>query len=75
MEQEFYQCKVGIDYPEPIVDVDKTRQAASDIVWSYRKKDEVREEGKRILSKHVSNPSQFKTPRKGSGISAKKKTK
>lgn len=75
MEQEFYQCKIAIDYPEPIVDVDKTRQAASDIVWSYRKKDEVREEGKRILSKHVSNPSQFKTARKGSGISAKKKTK
>ena len=56
MEQQFYNCKIGIDYPEPIVNIDETRKYASDIVWSFRKKDEVKEEGKRILKKHVSNP-------------------
>ena len=75
MEQEFYECTIGRDYPEPIVDIDQTRKTASDIVWSYRKKEEVREEGKRILTKHVSNPSQFKKLQKVSGISTKKKTK
>jgi deoxyribodipyrimidine photo-lyase len=56
MEQQFYNCKIGVDYPAPIVNLEETRKYASDIVWSFRKKDEVREEGKRILKKHVSNP-------------------
>jgi deoxyribodipyrimidine photo-lyase len=56
MEQQFYNCKIGIDYPFPIVDIDETRKKASDIVWNFRKKDEVKLEGKRILKKHVSNP-------------------
>ena len=57
MEQQFYNCVIGNDYPAPIVDIDETRKYASDIVWSFRKKDEVKEEGKRILKKHVSNPN------------------
>jgi deoxyribodipyrimidine photo-lyase len=54
IEQQFYKCEIGKDYPEPIVNIDGTRKFASDIVWSFRKKDEVKEEGKRILKKHVS---------------------
>jgi deoxyribodipyrimidine photo-lyase len=57
MEQQFYNCKIGEDYPQPIVNIEETRKFASDIVWSFRKKDEVKEEGKRILQKHVSNPN------------------
>jgi deoxyribodipyrimidine photo-lyase len=57
MEQQFYNCRIGIDYPFPIVDIDETRKKASDIVWNFRKKDEVKLEGKRILKKHVSNPN------------------
>lgn len=57
LEQQFYNCKIGKDYPAPIVDIDETRKHASDIVWSFRKTDEVKEEGKRILKKHVSNPN------------------
>ena len=57
MEQQFYNCKIGIDYPAPIVNIEETRKYASDIVWSFRKKDEVKVEGKRILQKHVSNPN------------------
>jgi deoxyribodipyrimidine photo-lyase len=57
LEQKFYNCEIGKDYPFPIVNIDETRKYASDIVWSYRKKDEVKEEGKRILKKHVSNPN------------------
>ncbi|MBA4319823.1 MAG: deoxyribodipyrimidine photolyase [Flavobacterium sp.] len=57
MEQQFYNCKIGEDYPAPIVNIEDTRKYASDIVWSFRKKDEVKEEGKRILQKHVSNPN------------------
>ena len=57
IEQQFYNCEIGKDYPKPIVNIEETRRYASDIVWSFRKKDEVKEEGKRILKKHVSNPN------------------
>jgi deoxyribodipyrimidine photo-lyase len=60
MEQQFYNCEIGEDYPFPIVNIEETRKYASDIVWSFRKKDEVKEEGKRILQKHVSNPNSKK---------------
>jgi len=56
IEQQFYNCQIGIDYPNPIVDIEETRKYASDIVWDFRKNDSVKTEGKRILQKHVSNP-------------------
>ena len=63
MEQQFYNCIIGADYPAPIVNIEETRKFASDIVWSFRKKDEVKTEGARILKKHVSNPNR-KTKKK-----------
>ena len=57
MEQQFYNCMIGTDYPAPIVNIEATRKFASDIVWSFRKKEDVKEEGKRILQKHVMNPN------------------
>ncbi|MDN3677539.1 deoxyribodipyrimidine photo-lyase [Flavobacterium paronense] len=55
IEQQFYNCEIGKDYPFPIVDIDATRKFASDIVWSFRMKEDVKEEGKRILKKHVNS--------------------
>ncbi len=54
IEQQFYHCEIGKDYPEPIVNIEETRKYASDLVWSFRKKDAVKIEGTRILKKHVS---------------------
>ena len=56
IEQILYQCEIGKDYPAPIVDIEETRKIASDIMWSFRKNEKVKTEGKRILKKHVSNP-------------------
>ncbi len=56
-QQEQYKCIIGKDYPAPIVDVEATRKYASDIIWSYRKHDAVKVEGKRILLKHTSSTS------------------
>lgn len=53
MEQEFYNIKIGIDYPKPIVDIEKTRKYASDIIWGFKKTDVAKIEGSRILKKHV----------------------
>ena len=57
IDQQFYGCELGKDYPYPIVDIEATRKYASDIIWGFRKTKEVKEEGKRILKKHVSNPN------------------
>ena len=57
IEQELYNCRIGIDYPFPIVDLEETRKNASNIVWSFRKNDAVKTESKRILNKHVNNPN------------------
>ena len=53
IEQQLYNCTIGIDYPFPIVDIEQTRKAASDIVWNLRKNSRVKQEGKRIVKKHV----------------------
>jgi deoxyribodipyrimidine photo-lyase len=58
IEQQFYHCEIGKDYPKPIVNIEETRKYASDIVWSFRKNDDVREEGSRILKKHVNSSKQ-----------------
>lgn len=57
IEQQLYRCEIGTDYPAPIVNIEETRKQASDIVWSFRKKNEVKEEAKRILKKHVKQKS------------------
>ncbi len=73
IEQHLYACEIGKDYPAPIVDIDATRKYASDIVWSFRKKDDVKVEGNRILQKHVSNPKSHLTIKKSKKINTEKK--
>jgi deoxyribodipyrimidine photo-lyase len=53
IEQQLYACEIGKHYPAPIVDVEATRKKASEIVWSFRKNEDVKIEGKKILAKHV----------------------
>ena len=67
MEQTMYHCEIDKDYSSPIVDLEKTRKFASDTIWNYKKKEEVKTENKRILKKHVSNADLFtnrKNPKK-----------
>ncbi len=56
IEQQLYSCQIGKQYPAPIVCIEESRKRASDIVWSFRKNAAVKEEGKRILRKHVNKP-------------------
>ena len=64
IEQELYECKIGEHYPSPIVDVEETRKIASVLVWSFRKKEEVKVEGEKILARHVNNPKSHLTKKK-----------
>jgi deoxyribodipyrimidine photo-lyase len=54
MEQIFYRCKIGVDYPSPIIDLSKARKEATEKVYAFKRMHEVQIEGIRILNKHVS---------------------
>jgi deoxyribodipyrimidine photo-lyase len=53
MDQVFYNCKIGIDYPYPIVDIDTSRKHASDIMHGLKKTADSRRNGQKILARHV----------------------
>ena len=53
LEQQLYDFTLGKDYPNPIVDLKKTRKKASDILWNLKKNPEVKKESKLILLKHT----------------------
>jgi deoxyribodipyrimidine photo-lyase len=55
IEQELYSFKLGINYPYPIVDLEKSRKHSSDILWGMRKNADVKKDSKRIVDKHT-NP-------------------
>ena len=64
MEQDLYHIQIGKDYPKPIVDIEESRKVASEVVWSFRKTDEVKKEGSRILKKHVNTSNRLKSKKK-----------
>jgi len=53
IEQQMYNCRIGIDYPEPIVDIRKTYKEASSALWSKKSSPEVRKEAGRIKKMHI----------------------
>ena len=61
LEQQFYNFKLGIDYPKPIVDIDSTRKKASNILWDMRNNKLVKSESIRILKKHTSSKKPSET--------------
>jgi hypothetical protein len=59
MEQEIYSCRIGTDYPAPIIDdVKESYKRASKILWSKKGSGEVKRENQRIIEKHVKNRRQ-----------------
>jgi deoxyribodipyrimidine photo-lyase len=54
IDQVFYACRLGVDYPFPIVDIETSRKHASDIMYGIKKSPNARTLGKKVLSKHVS---------------------
>ncbi|MGK0437658.1 MAG: deoxyribodipyrimidine photo-lyase, partial [Paracoccaceae bacterium] len=53
MEELMYELNIGIDYPAPIVDTSISYRQASDRLWAWRKRADVKREAKRILNRHV----------------------
>ncbi|TVR36207.1 MAG: deoxyribodipyrimidine photo-lyase [Balneolaceae bacterium] len=58
MEQGLYRCRIGQDYPEPVIsDLKISYKHASSILWSKKGSPEVKEENRRILQMHVKKRS------------------
>ncbi len=53
MEQVMYGITIGENYPAPIVDVTVTYKQASDLLWTWRDRPQVRSEAMRIVRRHV----------------------
>ena len=56
IEQQMYNFKLGVNYPYPIVDLEKTRKHSSAILWNLRKSLKAKEDSKRIVEK-LTNPN------------------
>jgi deoxyribodipyrimidine photo-lyase len=52
-EQNEYNFHLGIDYPNPIVDIEVSGKKARDLLWEYQKSAVVKKDSKRILGKHT----------------------
>ena len=55
IDQDLFNCKIGIDYPKPIVDISKTYKNAMSQLWTMKNDSEVKIESKRILQKHTNS--------------------
>jgi deoxyribodipyrimidine photo-lyase len=53
LDQKFNDFEVGVNYPKPIVNMERTRKFASDFLWKMKKNPLVKEESSRILKLHT----------------------
>lgn len=53
LDQKFNQFEIDINYPKPIVNMERTRKFASDFLWKMKKDPLVKEESARILRLHT----------------------
>lgn len=53
LDQKFNDFEVGVNYPKPIVNMERTRKFASDFLWRMKKNPLVKEESTRILRLHT----------------------
>lgn len=63
LEQTIYQCEIGKDYPNPIVNLEESRKKALESIWQIRGSHYAKTESVRILKKHI---KEKKTERKNS---------
>ena len=53
MDEIFYDFRKGVDYPNPIVDLDQARKEASEKLYRLQKEIAVVSDAKRVLRKHT----------------------
>ncbi len=53
MEALMYGFVIGTDYPVRVVDTDLSYRQASELLWAWQKRSDVKRDAKRILRRHV----------------------
>mgnify|MGYP003763138701 CR=1 FL=1 len=53
MECLMYNIELGVDYPQPIVDLKHSYAEAQELLWGWRERPEVQRENYRLLKRHV----------------------
>jgi len=61
LEQDMYKCRIGADYPAPIINIEQTAKRARDILFGKQKTPQAIQENERILRMHT-------TPTRSLGI-------
>lgn len=67
LEANMYHFRVGLDYPNPIVDIAAAGRNASQQLWAFKKTAAARKEAGRILARHVrqDDPRSLELPIEG----------
>lgn len=55
LDQKFNNFELNVNYPKPIINMERTRKFASDFLWEMRKNPLVKEESFRILKLHTAS--------------------
>ena len=53
IDQVFYNCRLGVDYPFPVVNVEISRKHATDVMYGIKKSPSAKSLGKKVLATHV----------------------
>ena len=53
LDQRFNDFELGVHYPKPIINMERTRKFASEFLWQMKKNPLVKEESSRILKLHT----------------------
>jgi deoxyribodipyrimidine photo-lyase len=56
MEEQMFELQIGQQYPAPLFELAPAYAAARDRLWEWRSRPEVKQEGERILQRHVNAP-------------------
>ena len=71
MEQVFYKCKIGVDYPAPIVNFETATRKNKDNYWTFRESAAAKRELPKIWLRHAVREDRGKYAAKLDGIGEK----
>ncbi len=75
LEAAFYQFRPGLDYPAPVVDLEKTGAFAREMLWKHKKDPLVKAENQRILRVHTKRKDADETTVMGDAKTVKRLAK
>lgn len=75
LEAALYGFRPGEDYPQPIVDIEKSAARAREVLWAHKKEPVVQSENRRILRVHTKRKNEGETSVMGDPATVERLTK